>query len=222
MRANLRWKKLAALSFAVGGLQYLLAEKVAALAWSQPAYLYSRNYISDLGIPHCGVIADGREICSPLHAVMNAGFAVEGLLFFIACLLMRPLFSGAGRNLFLFTGLLHGMGGVMIALYHSGTAASGFTLHQAGAVMAIGGGNLCLITVGGLLRNSNGAKAYSRLSLILGCLGLLSMVAIPLDLLPTGIVERASVYPITFWQILTGFLLLSVRNVAVLSETPSR
>jgi hypothetical protein len=34
------------------------------------------------------------------------------------------------------------------------------------------------------------------------------MFLIPLNVLPTGIIERASVYPITFWQIFTGVMLL--------------
>lgn len=200
--------KLGALSFALGGLLYLLAEKVASRAWTTPPYFFSQNYISDLGIAQCGVLPDGRDVCSPLHAVMNSGFAAEGLLFFLACLLLRSNFTGAGQKGFLLTGLLHGIGGVVIALFHSGSEASGFTVHQAGAIMAIGGGNLCLIIVGGLLRQQKDLRDYSVLSLVLGCIGLLSMFLIPLNVLPTGIIERASVYPITFWQIFTGVMLL--------------
>lgn len=208
MNTQNRWKNAAALSFALGGLQYLLAEKIAALAWSAPVYHYGLNYISDLGNPHCGVLADGRAVCSPLHTVMNVGFAVEGLLFFIACLLLRKIFNGAGKFMFLFTGLLHGVGGSVIALFHSGSGEAGLTQHEAGAVMAIGGGNLCLITVGWLLRQRPGLRDFSLFSLFMGSFGLLCMVLIPFGLLPTGLIERASVYPITFWQIFTGCLLL--------------
>lgn len=199
---------MAAVSLALGGLQYLLAEKIAALAWSAPVYHYSLNYISDLGMTRCGMLADGRNVCSPLHTVMNTGFAVEGLLFFIACLLLRKVFNGAGKFLFMLTGLLHGMGGSVIALFHSGSGEGGLTLHEVGAVMAIGGGNLCLITVGWLLRQRPGLRGFSLFSLLLGSLGLLCMAIIPSGLLPTGLIERASVYPITFWQIVTGCLLL--------------
>ncbi|MEM6049449.1 DUF998 domain-containing protein [Erwinia sp. P7711] len=209
MNMQNRWKKLAALSFALGGLQYLLAEKIAALAWSAPLYHYGLNYISDLGIPRCGMLSDGRAVCSPLHTVMNIGFAVEGLLFFTACLLLREVFNGAGKMLFLLTALLHGLGGIIIALFHSGSGEAGFTLHEAGAVMAIGGGNLCLITVGWLMRHRTEMRDYTLFSLFMGSFGLLCMVIIPLDLLPTGLIERASVYPITFWQIFTGCMLLT-------------
>ncbi|MGB9096050.1 DUF998 domain-containing protein [Erwinia sp.] len=211
MNKQLHWKKVGALSFALGGLLYLLAEKVSSRAWTTPPYFFSKNYISDLGIAQCGVLPDGRDVCSPLHAVMNSGFAAEGLLFFLACLLLRANFTGFGRSLFLLTGLLHGIGGVTIALFHSGTEASGFTVHQAGAIMAIGGGNLCLITVGWLVRKRSGIRDYSLFSGVLGCVGLLSMFLIPLNLVSVGIIERASVYPITFWQIFTGVMLLKLR-----------
>lgn len=217
MSEQLHWKKVGALSFSLGGLLYLLAEKVSSLAWRTPPYFFSKNYISDLGIAQCGLLPDGRAVCSPLHAVMNSGFAAEGLLFFLACLLLRSIFTGVGRNLFLLTGLLHGIGGVVIALFQSGTEASGFTVHQSGAIMAIGGGNLCLITVGWLTRNRRGARDYSLFSVILGGVGLLSLFLIPLDLVSVGIIERASVYPITFWQIFTGVMLLT-KCRAILAE----
>ncbi|MBP2167270.1 putative membrane protein [Erwinia toletana] len=202
-----RWQKIGACCFTLGGLQYLLAERVTALAWQQPRYFYRQNYISDLGIPQCG-----PQICSPLYAVMNSGFALEGILFFSACWLLRGLFSGWGRTLLLLTGLLHAVGGVMIALFHSGGATEGVTLHQAGAVMAIGGGNLCLISVGAWLLRRGESRIYSWLSLLAGILGLLCMLAIPQGWLPVGLIERAAVYPITVWQILTGMMLLLKAN----------
>lgn len=203
---NSRLKMLGAGCFSLGGLQYLLAEKITALGWQAPVYRYSQNYISDLGIALCGATADGREICSPLHAVMNLGFAIEGVLFFIACWLLHSLFSGALRGVFLATGLIHAVGGVMIALFHSGGASSGITLHQAGAVMAIAGGNLCLISAGWILRHR---RIYGSLSLLAGIFGLVSMALINSGYFPIGLIERASVYPITCWQILTGFYLLA-------------
>lgn len=203
------WQKVGALCFSLGGIQYLLAEKITALGWVTPAYRYSQNYISDLGIPLCGVTADGRDICSPLHAVMNGGFAIEGILFAIACWLLREVFSGRGRGLFLLSGLLHGAGGVLIALFHSGTAGTGVTLHQVGAVMAIGGGNLCLISAAWVMYARGERGGYARLSLLLGCTGLACMFTITSGKFPIGLIERASVYPITLWQILTGVLLMS-------------
>lgn len=205
-------QRMGAACFSLGGLQYLLAEKIASTGWHAPAYRYRQNYISDLGIPLCGPTADGRDICSPLHDVMNVGFAVEGVLFFIACWLLRSVFCGRLRGFFLATGLVHAAGGVLIAVYHSGTAVSGVTAHQIGAVMAIAGGNLCLVCAGWLLRRR---RFYGLGSMLAGVFGLVCMALITSGYFPVGLIERASVYPITFWQILTGlWLLFTLRHKA--------
>lgn len=204
-----------ALSFMFGGIVYLLAEKIAAVGWHQPAYSYINNYISDLGVAQCGVMPDGRDICSPLYGVMNSGFALEGVLFFIACWLLRPLFSGLSGRLMLLFGLLHGVGGILIALFHSepsDTVFLGVSLHQFGAFLAIVGGNLTLLCAGWSQWNKPSWLMFSRLSWLLGVFGLLSVVVLTRDILPTGVAERGSVYSITFWQIFTGISLLVVSS----------
>ncbi|MCP2233938.1 DUF998 domain-containing protein [Erwinia aphidicola] len=206
MQKLTRWNRIGAACLALGGLLYLLAERISALAWQHPPYRYQFNYISDLGIPQCGSL-----ICSPLHNVMNSGFAAEGVLFFCGCVLLFPLIKN--RWALLLAGI-HGAGGVLIALFHSGGIASGITLHQTGAVMAIGGGNLCLIAVGAWCLVNKRFQPFGYFSLLLGGFGLLSMLAIPSALFPIGIIERASVYPITSWQIVTGFALLIKRSGA--------
>lgn len=202
-----RRSRAGACCFAAGGLLYLLAERTSALAWHHPVYRYSHNYISDLGIPECG-----PQICSPLHNVMNAGFAVEGVLFLLACWLLRPQFPGGLGWAAVLAGGLHGIGGVLIALFHSGGEADGVTWHQVGAVMAIGGGNLCLIATG--LAVGRCSPLYAGFSLLLGMGGLVCMMMIPYVALPIGIIERAAVYPITLWQLVSGFSLLLLAHRA--------
>lgn len=200
-----------ALCFALGGLQYLLAEKMTALSWQNPFYRYTTNYISDLGVVQCGVMVDGRNLCSPLHAVMNGGFIVEGLLFFVACWLLKPVFTGFAEKIFLLFGFLHGLGGVLIAIFHSepqGLMLGSITMHQFGAVLAIIGGNLTLLSAGWSRWNSPQWRIYSRLSWVLGVIGLLNVMILTTGVLPTGLAERGSVYSITFWQIFTGVYLL--------------
>lgn len=214
MQKLTRGNRIGAACLALSGLIYLLAERISALAWQHPPYRYQFNYISDLGVPQCGSL-----ICSPLHNVMNSGFAAEGVLFFCGCIL---LFSRVKNRWALLLAGIHGAGGVLIALFHSGGISSGITLHQTGAVMAIGGGNLCLIAVGlhaiFLAPGGKGGRplpaGLGYFSLLLGGFGLLSMLAIPSALFPIGIIERASVYPITTWQIVTGFALLINRSDA--------
>lgn len=66
--------------FVVAGLQYLVIETATASAWTSPAYSYATNFVSDLGVPARGTF-EGRAIDSPLHAVMNTGFVIQGVLF---------------------------------------------------------------------------------------------------------------------------------------------
>lgn len=206
------WQTVGALCFMAGGVIYLLAEKITALGWREPLYRYADNYISDLGVAQCGVMPDSRVICSPLHAVMNSGFALEGMLFFVACWLLRPLFTGtAGRWLVLF-GLLHGIGGLLIAAFHSEpteTVLAGVSVHQFGAFLAIVGGDLALLAAGWSRWNDANWRGFSRVSGVLGLFGLLSVVILTTGILPTGLAERGAVYPITFWQLFTGCYLLT-------------
>ena len=65
---------------------------LAAVAFS-PRYSYAHNYVSDLGVPVCGTIFDGRSVCSPLHALMNGDFVLQGVLFFAAALAAARLVS---------------------------------------------------------------------------------------------------------------------------------
>ncbi|MBN1086287.1 DUF998 domain-containing protein [Erwinia aphidicola] len=215
MQKLTRGNRIGAACLALGGLIYLLAERISALAWQHPPLTAINSTTSaTLASPQCGSL-----ICSPLHHVMNSGFAAEGVLFFCGCIL---LFSRVKNRWALLLAGIHGAGGVLIALFHSGGISSGITLHQTGAVMAIGGGNLCLIAVGlhaiFLAPGGKGGRPLSAglgyFSLLLGGFGLLSMLAIPSALFPIGIIERASVYPITTWQIVTGFALLINRSDA--------
>ncbi|GAB3269899.1 hypothetical protein GCM10027449_04410 [Sinomonas notoginsengisoli] len=73
---------------AVSLLQFFVAEAATIAAWRGPTP-YSRrlNFISDLGQVHCGTHGT-REICSPLHALMNVSFGLQGLGMVIAALLI--------------------------------------------------------------------------------------------------------------------------------------
>ncbi|BCT75037.1 hypothetical protein SCMU_08790 [Sinomonas cyclohexanicum] len=73
---------------AVSVVQFFVAEAATIAAWRGPAP-YSRrlNFISDLGQLSCGIHGT-REVCSPLHALMNTSFVLQGLGMVIAALLI--------------------------------------------------------------------------------------------------------------------------------------
>lgn len=165
-----------------GAFVYLTLEAVAAVAY-RPRYSYIHNFISDLGVP---------GIHSPLAWLMNIGFCVQGSLFFAGAAAVSrtgPFLACAAAN---------GVGNVLIAIFHSGSA-----MHAVGAVMAIVGGNAAILAGSSII-----GGWHRRVSIGLGVFGLLSFVLFVIDLktavLPIGVLERCSVYSITGWQLLTG------------------
>lgn len=72
-------------------VQYFVAEAAVIEAWAGPQpYSRATGFISDLGAVSCGVYED-RDVCSPLHLLMNASFVVQGL-----ALLLGAALLGAG------------------------------------------------------------------------------------------------------------------------------
>lgn len=192
----------------VGALWYLIAEAIAAFGF--PGYSYSSNYISDLGIPEAAEFY-GRAIDSRLSIVMNAGFLGQGLMMILGgTLLFWALPPLRAKGLFLTLAVLHGFGVALVGLVHGSPVneAAGFMVfHSLGAMLAIGCGNAAVILAGvRTLRPLLGPR-LSRASIILGCVGLLSVV---IHLVTTiagfvnglGVSERLAVYSILAWQIL--------------------
>lgn len=195
------------------GLVYLVTEGVSAAAWARPKYSYAFNWISDLGAPIRGAFA-GRQINSPLHELMNLGFTASGWLFLAGALLLAAHAQRVGRRAYLACAAVHALGMVLIAVVPETTARPLGNLHRLGALLAIGGGNLGLVAGSVLV-------PPRRLGAVLGFVGLASLAflvlagaALPtfLGTLGAGIVERASVYPITAWEIIAGAALLAQRS----------
>ncbi|PPH90438.1 DUF998 domain-containing protein [Rathayibacter sp. AY1D5] len=198
----------------VSALAYVGAEAVAASAF--PGYSYARNYISDLGVPEVGVF-QGRAIDSPLHAVMNAGFLLQGALYLAAAVTTVRAARGGSRGLFLSLAVVYAVGIAVVGLVHgsSASAQNGIGLHVVGAAMAIVGGNAASIVAGAAARRGRAPWALGTVGIVLGAAGLLALLMLQVDtrvpgvdLLPDGVWERASVYAVTAWQLATGLRLL--------------
>jgi len=86
-------------------------------------------------------------------------------------------------------------------------------LHLAGALLAIGGGNLALIAGGRALRPLM-PRQFASWSALLGVAGLASLLALSVlpGTAPHGVVERVSVYTINAWELMTAALLLQMRE----------
>ncbi|MFT2753139.1 DUF998 domain-containing protein [Clavibacter sp. Sh2088] len=189
---------------------YVGTEAIAASAF--PGYSYSANYISDLGVPEVAEF-QGRAIDSPLHAVMNAGFVLQGVLYLVAAVIATRALRAGPRRAFLALAVVHAVGITVVGLVHgsASSAASGIGwMHVVGAGMAIIAGNAASIVAGVGSGRVGAARAFRTASVALGVVGLVALVVLQAlggsDV--DGLWERGSVYTVTAWELLTGVAVL--------------
>jgi hypothetical membrane protein len=146
------WLPWGAVILVVNAVQWVTAEAITAAAWTNPPYSYATNYISDLGVPDCGTQFQGRGLCSPAHALMNTSFALEGILFAVAVVLLARLTTGRTRRVITALAIAHGVGMVMVGLFHGSAdgADYGLALHVTGAGIGILCANVIAIIAGSL------------------------------------------------------------------------
>lgn len=204
--------RFAGAALVAAGLIWFVGEALSASAFRD--YSYATNYISDLGIPDVGSF-QGRAVDSPLHAVMNLTFVSQGVLLALGGLVLTRLMSGRSRRVLPVLAVAHGIGMILVGTIHgsqesvdSGIAA----FHVIGAAMAIIAGNTLALTVGA----TPGQPLWYRvISAILGLLGLISLAMLVIDssstavnVFPDGVWERAAVYAVIVWELVTGGRLL--------------
>jgi len=200
----------AGIAWVAAATVYVGTEAVAASAF--PGYSYSANYISDLGVPEVAEF-QGRTIDSPLHAVMNAGFILQGVLYLLAAVIATRALGAGPRRAFLALVAVHAVGITVVGLVHgsASSASSGIGwMHVVGAGMAIIAGNAASITAGLSSRRVGAARAFRVASVALGVVGLVALALLlalggsTID----GIWERGSVYTVTAWELLAGVAVL--------------
>ncbi len=199
----------------VGGLlllatvQVLVVEAVVAAAWEVVPYSRAHHYVSDLGLAGCAELT-GRTVCSPLHALMNAGFVVHALLVAAAVVLLRDLVPGRARRWVVAAVVAHAVGVAWVGLVPGSLAEPvgglpRYVVHNVGSVLAVVGGNVGALVAGtALLRRHRG---WSVTSLVLGGAGAVATVldVVGVELGPgPGAGQRATMYPAVVWLVLTG------------------
>jgi Protein of unknown function (DUF998) len=174
----------------------------------RPAYSYTRDFISNLGVP--------SE--SPLAEVMNAAFCLQGTLFLLGAVFIVGALRTSPTNLFLSLALANALGNVMVAAVHGGPTAhadGSIWVHQFGALLAIVGGNAAILVGSSVVAGAGSPGWLRRVPVGLAAFGLLSFVLLLLKMqmaairiLPPAVWERASVYSIIAGQVCIAAYLL--------------
>ena len=202
-----------ALLFILNGIIYLLGEFIAAIGTGFPlGEVYSKNFISSLGVYPYLVIDGVPNEFSKLALLMNIDFVVTGIGFLIAyyLLIFKKVRVRKLGTLLILTPLIFAIGSVLVGLYQGGVPSED-GLHGLGARLSFLGGNFTALFSGIALFKEN--KKYAVISILLGIIGLISAGfmnnAINNSLSEfVAIYERMTVYPITLWQLMTGIVYL--------------
>lgn len=193
-------------------LQYFVAEAITIQGWAG-RYSLRENYISDLSAVRCGaelVAGQIRSLCSPLHAVMNEAFQLQGALILFGTLLVRPLFpTGKVWTVALVLIAASGVGVFLVGLAPEDALPK---LHLLGAAANLFCCNAGMAAMGlAMMRRGRTAAAIGRFTLGAGLLGLAGFgcLAVKLNLgFGVGGIERITAYPFPLWIATMGLLLL--------------
>jgi hypothetical membrane protein len=182
--------------------QYFLAEAICAHGYA--GYSLSGNFISDLGVVHCR-----PDLCSPLHAVMNASFMLQGLLIFFGALLIRPLFrSNLGTNTGFFLLPISGLGVFAVGIFPKDTLGDA---HYFAAAAHFAGGGLAMLLLGISLLQRKRTRNVGASSVATGTITLVSSFLLTQNVylgLGPGGMERIAGYIYIVWLVGMGIGLL--------------
>ncbi|MFC0111834.1 DUF998 domain-containing protein [Kibdelosporangium aridum] len=208
-----------AVLLAVGPILYLIAEAVAALAWTDPSYDYFYHYVSDLGIAGPPSHVFGQDVYSPLAAAMHAGFIGYGVLFIVASALVLKMSPGARPKILMAIAVVFGIGIATVGTFQGSQASidNGQILyHLIGAQTTIVCGNLLSILAASFRGRLGISRGVARALLVLGVIGLLGFAAFMIDVrgginIAIGLFERLAIYPIVAAHVVFGVSLIASR-----------
>ena len=194
-------------------IQYFLVQILVGIRFS-PHYSLTRNTISDLGNSSCGIF-NNRQICSPLHTLMNISFLTLGITMITGSLLLCQSFRKSRNAMVGFTLFaIGGAGTALVGIFPENTVSA---LHGIGAALPFLIGNVGVVILGFSLEVPKILRIYTVLtgSIALAALGVYaSGHYIGLG---EGGLERVVAYPQTIWIIILG-----IYSLAQLTNTPKQ
>jgi hypothetical membrane protein len=189
----------------LSSVQYFLVQFVVASAW-RPAYDWRLDAISDLGATTCGQF-DGRDVCSPLHALMNGSLVLLGLSMTVGSAILYQEFRRGRMGFWLMA--VAGIGVILVGLFPEDTT---YWAHVTGADLAFLLGNIALIAAGCGLRLPRWLRAYSVASGAVALAALCLFLAHDRFFLGLGGMERVVAYPQTIWLVVFGLYAWASRS----------
>ena len=190
--------KITSLVIIIGSLYYFIAEFISANLFKDSLLnTYTFHTISELGIP---------GLNSPLSWLINSAFIIICLTLIFTNFYKFKDYIIKNKIIFYILTLITSLGVIIVALIHGGNPLTA-NYHSLGAMMAILGGNILLITISKSLDEFN---IYAKISLILGIIGLIAfwIMFFNLDSIYMPIFERLSVYTMIIWSFLTGLYIM--------------
>lgn len=195
------------------------AETLTASAWSHPGYSFRWDAISDLGNPVPHDFMFGHVVNSRRYFVMNFGFAVAGVLYASAVVVLYRLFLGRAGIAILITGTLEAVGLLVVSEFHQQSVnAVEMGVHWVGAFLILVG-SVTVVLVGAFSAHLGAPTWYRYLSVIVGVgifVSFITLVTVPpvAAVIGAGAVERVAMWGGLCWQIITGIMLIvgSTRN----------
>ena len=198
MKMKIENTKYGSYAFIIASIYFILSEFIAALSTGLPLFeVYTQNTISALGVP--GYI-------SPIDGLMNSGFIVLGVLLIIGFHMGLSSRIKKWKAIEYDLTFVTALGLFIIAAIHAGNP-----IHQIGALMAIMGGGVLLMTAAFALDTS---KSYKIASFSLGLIAILFLIVMIIFMgnpqleIIEAIPERISVYALILWSFLTGVYLI--------------
>jgi hypothetical membrane protein len=176
---------------------FFVAQAAGQLASTAP-YSLATNLISDLGNTACG-----PDICSPLHALVDAAFIVAGACHAIGAAATYRAWprgsSGAGLSLLAIAGVGLAVAGLVPENVGPGA-------HAAGALIGLVCLNAGMVVLGWSIRSL--ARGLGRLSQGAGTVGFVGTGYFLAGAGPPGVAERIADYPGAAMIVVLGVYLL--------------
>jgi Protein of unknown function (DUF998) len=198
--------RIAAATWILGAVAYLVVEKVAAENLDGP-YSYTHQYISVLGVPAWGRFA----------YLMNGAFYLQGALLLVGAVMVTRAADRRGVVFLILTAAAT-VGYSLVATVHGGSplaAGDGMHWHMAGALLVMICGNLAVGAGSSIVARAVHARWWYRVvSLLIAAVGLAALLMLAnynlwtYKYAPVGLVERVPVYSILAWQVFSAAVLL--------------